>query len=122
MFRYWIKLWSCRDALSARSVCNVQRAAFNAISFDNAHPAHVGGEVVDVVGVLYGPVAVVLLPQVEGPVVRQRKHLKPLVWRLGVDGAHLIEALPQQSATRELPKTESVRSDSFYGVVDYPDR
>ena len=30
----------------------------------------------------------------------------------------MIEALPQQSATRELPKTESVRSDSFYGVVD----
>jgi hypothetical protein len=63
---------------------------------DEAHPVHVGGEVVHLIGALQGAVAVVLLPQVEGPVVRLRKLLEPLVGRLDVDGAHLIVALLQQ--------------------------
>ena len=97
MSRYWIKLWSCRDALSARSVCNVQRAAFNAISFDNAHPAQVGGGVVDMVRVFQGAVAVVFFAQVEGLVGRLREFLKPLVRRLEVDGARFGEALSQRA-------------------------
>ncbi len=66
------------------------------VVLDEAHPAHVGGEVVDLVGALEGTVAVVLLPQVERPVVRLRKLLEPLVGGFDVDGAHLIVALPQQ--------------------------
>ncbi len=66
------------------------------VVLDEAHPAHVGGEVVDLIGALQGAVAVVFLAQVEGSVVRLGKLLEPLVGGLDVDGAHLVVALPQQ--------------------------
>lgn len=66
------------------------------VLLDEPHPAHVGGEVVHLIGTLQGAVATFFLPQVEGPVVRLRKLLEPLVGRLDVDGAHLVVALPQQ--------------------------
>ena len=61
--------------------------------FDESHATHVGGEVVNLVGVAGGGLAVLLEVQVEREILDVVETLIPFVQRLDVHGADLLVAL-----------------------------
>jgi hypothetical protein len=79
------------------------------VALDEAHPAHVGGEVHDRRGARGRLVAGGLLAQVEDAVVRVVEELVPLLERLHVDRAHVLvaaaEKLRDEVAADEPPAT-----------------
>jgi len=86
------------------------------VVLDEAHPAHVGSEVVDLIDVLQSAVAILLFAQVERAVVRLRKLLKPAVRGLDVDRTDLRESLPEQ-VRHEVAADEAARPADDHGLV-----
>ena len=73
------------------------------VVLDEAHAAHVGGEVVDDVCAAQRGLAVLLLLQIEAEVLRLGEALIPLVKRFDVDGADVRDPCRTRSATRWPP-------------------
>ena len=64
------------------------------IIFDEAHAAHVRGEIEDLIGALANGIAVVLQIQVQHQVLDIVGHLVPFIQRLDVHRPNLRESLP----------------------------
>ena len=94
--------------------------ALDAVALDEAHAAHVGGQVVDLDRPLAGPGAVVADADVEDEVLDAGGPLVPLVEGLLVDGPDAREALVVEVAD-ERPGDEAAGPGDDEEVVPFPE-
>src|SRR6266508_2074343 len=85
---------------------------------DEAHPAHVGGEIEDVRGTLSGCIARLLLPQIGRDVLDAVVLLVPAAARLEVDRSNAPEpAAPQLGDEMPADEASRTRDEDELGAI-----
>src|SRR5437016_894171 len=84
------------------------------VVFDETHPAHVGGEIVNKIDIRHRALATFLLAKIELQIFRFRKHLKPFRERFHIDrpdGFTLAKEIGHEMAADE---TASAANYDFF--------
>ncbi len=83
---------------------------------DEAHAAHVGGEIVHLHRAFRGADGVLLLAEVHGETLDARHSLVPLAQRLAVDGANPLESKVVEMA-RQCSRYEAARAGNEDKII-----
>jgi hypothetical protein len=93
------------------------------VVFDEAHPAHVGGEIVDKIDIFDRAFAAFFVAEIELQIFRLGKHLKPFLKRFHIDRADLFPLTKQighKMTANETPAAANYDFFRFHFAIQHP--